>query len=933
MTEIHDAVKRPSGGLGRQFKQLASQPYLTIVLIGSLLLSVASFYTTFTGMLSFRNEILIVLCIVLAVQGLLFVTSWRIGFSVAERERPPIFTSLVFLICLATSALFSWEALYNHINDDASKERTQTVRLHRALESNADDLAARVAAKRDQELTALAASPAFADWVSALEKVASSALAAREDVAKARKAEAEEIAGHIAVLEAERVALLRGKASGAERAASQKRELKTLEDRRVELSARAAKLKGEYDVLREKVIIKEAELKAEESGGRAGRAGGRGKVWRTINAAKVELELQRDAKKRLYDEIQLELKGDGRKRIGVNTRIEQLRAALAAPGGAKSPKLVLLERQIADLRKRLATSGGDAFLAEVEKMRAALTGFKGRFDLAQLSAASASCRRLLDGLKASPAHAARAAALSCDEGALAAPRKAIESIDADASALALECAPGGAKAPVVAELKFKAAATHAAKCFSLSGLSASATQDLRDKIDRLIQEANPKASGHLYAINGLLYGDKLAYLTAGMAVFIDLLVLFSGLIGAASASSKLQLALGGILIKSEIDDFERALRPEVARFILDRQRALHGGERVGDGGAKRRGRPIHFSAQIDLAWAEGDPRARDGARAFLIAQVGRGLVRPASAAGGAVAVPGAPLTTTDAFILSDELMRGLRAYLETPESYQLNGLPLAGELSEDQRRMAARALRRAIEPYRAPILHLGDWAYTARIDVKTIEALAGGGSEADMRSQGKQVLLGLYAERLAKPGSFATSKLSSDTYLLKDGALELLDRAARLSAEEAAELHEAERKRAEERAEERGNNAAPRKAPSSAPKQLAAPAAEEARPDAAAAPASQLAPPVAADAPPPMTLTPTTPTPARMEPETGAERLRQRAEMNMSSSAGTEETAEIAPTAEQSEERPADTDAGADDFFKHIGLEKRRNRVLRDKAS
>ena len=913
MTETLDAVKRPSGGVGRMLNQIASQPYLSIVLVGSLLLSVASFYTTFTGMMSFRDEILVVFCIVVAVQGLLFVTSWRIGFAVAERERLPIFTSLVFLICLATSVLFSWEALFNHINDDAAKERTRTARLHRVLESNADDLAARVTAKRDAEVAAMAGSSAFKAWETELGRVAAAALAASDAVDAARKVEAEEIAGHIAVLEAERADLLRGAAGSAERTASNTRELEAMVARRDELTTRAAKLKREYDALREQVIIKEGEMRAEEKSGRGGRGAGRGPVWESINAAKIELELQRDTKKRLYDEIQIELKGDVGGRKGLDDKIEALRAELAAPGGVKSPKLVLLERQINDLRKRLESSGGGgAFASEAAKMRAALTAFKGRHDLAQLAAASGACRRLLDGLKADKKRASIVARLSCDDSALAAPRKGIEGIEADAAALAIGCAPGGAKAPVIAELKFKEAAAHGAKCFSLSGLKTDATQDLRDKVDRLIQEGDPNTSGHLYAINGLLYGDKMAYLTLGMALFIDLLVLFSGLIGAASASSKLQLALGGVLTKSEIEDFERALRPDTARFILDRQRALHSGQAESEGATRRRSKKIHFSAQIDLAGAAGEQRVRDGARAFLIAQMGKGLVR-ATASVAAPAMRGSAaatttLATTDAFRLSDELMRGLRAYLETPDSYRLDGLPLAGALSEGQRRAAARALRRAAHPYRAGWSQFADWSYTAVVDLAKVTP-TGDGDAIEISEHARQVMLGLYAEGLAKPANFAVAKrLPDSAYLMKDGALELLDRAARLGAEEAAALRQIEEQRLralEAQAKPAMLPPPPETKPASAPSP-ASPPAEQASTITTADDGA-------------MTLTPNTATPTRIEPVAAAKRTRK---------AKAEEAAETAPEAA----KPA-TDDAMKTYLDTVGLGKRGARVLRDKAS
>ena len=155
------------------------QPYLVALMLGSALLSAASFFTTFDGMLNFMPIWPVTFCIVFAIQALLFVASWRLGFALADQESPPWFSGFVFLICLATSVFFSWVSLFGHINDAETQQRTSATRMHRVVEETIVATEARIEAARRERGEALLAGEGYARWTGQVDAVAQAALASR----------------------------------------------------------------------------------------------------------------------------------------------------------------------------------------------------------------------------------------------------------------------------------------------------------------------------------------------------------------------------------------------------------------------------------------------------------------------------------------------------------------------------------------------------------------------------------------------------------------------------------------------------------------------------------------------------------------------------------------------------------------------------------
>ncbi|MCI4662821.1 MAG: hypothetical protein MRY63_13500 [Neomegalonema sp.] len=541
---------------GRALSQMREQPYLMALMIGSLLLSVASFFTTFNGMLNFMPVWLISFCITFAVQALLFVTSWRIGFTLANGEGRPWFTLLVFLICFGTSVFFSWVALFETINDEDLQARTRNTRIHRAVEDTVSELDARAMAVRRERVENLLDSEVYGQWRDSVNQVADQATNASELIEEDFKQKARVVSREIAELERQKASIRRDEAAAQTRVESNQRQLARLVESRPELVERVNRLRSELELAQELVVVQEGLMEAEEKGGASGKGTGRGPVWRDLRDKRNILAAERDTKQRLFDDVANELEARDK-------TIEDLRASIAAGGvGAADVQIAQLDQEVAQLRSRISgNQGADVNLdAEVEKLRADLAAFATQLELEPFNAAAERCTQLLESLQSIPATRGAAASLSCDRAAMAEYMNPIGVAVSNVKALEAQCVSGGAQAKTVSALNFEQAVEYGRHCIGVSGLAARDVADLRGEIDRLVLEEDPKASRFVKTVNAFWGGEKLAYFALGIAAAIDLLVLFSGLIGAMSTSNSLLHHLGVRANKQKEETLRRLLR-------------------------------------------------------------------------------------------------------------------------------------------------------------------------------------------------------------------------------------------------------------------------------------------------------------------------------------------------------------------------------------
>ncbi|MEM9725913.1 MAG: hypothetical protein AAF909_10670 [Pseudomonadota bacterium] len=636
-----------------QIGKAARQPYLLALLIGSALLSAASFFTTFDGMLNFMPVWPVTFCIVFAIQALLFVASWRLGFAAADREAPPVFTAFVFLICLGTSVFFSWVSLFSAINDPATQARTAETRMHRAVEEAVVATQDRAEATRLRLGAALLDERAYVQWMAEIDAVARGAMGARETLDAAREAEADRLATQLREVAAEGAALRRATATSESRSEAARRRAEQLERSRPELVERVRALQEAADAAQIAMVRKEGEMNAEERGGVSGGGAGRGPVWRALRDEKAVLEAELETKERL-----LSTAAD---RLGeTDAEIERLRIEIAATGveDADSAKQGLLEARRAQLQERaerLSVGEAGDVAGEVAALRADLARFETSFDIAFFDAAAARCEILLDNLKSVGASQPGGAMLSCARDAIATPVAALRRAAEASAAVVAQCVVGGASAPVISEMTFADGVAHGRACAALSGLPASELTDVRAALDRLTLEEADDASAFVKTVNAWRDGDKLSYFALGIALFIDILVLLSGLIGAVSVTSEMGRAFGRGFAKRDIEDARRALSLKsddpfaIARTILNIVEPTEDSRHVGE-------------VRIDAAPAD----LQGGVRQFLLLQTEKRLAERKKPKRGAPAPGGGALV----FLVKKRVLAALRAYLEETEIAQ-----------------------------------------------------------------------------------------------------------------------------------------------------------------------------------------------------------------------------------------------------------------------
>lgn len=114
--------------LGIGFDSKRELMLVKILVISTLLLSLASGYTTYSGLLQYVPSIIAFL-VTVAIQGLLFTTSWRIG-TVMSSDTFKVSFLIIYLITMLTSVFFSYSALLDHIYTPENRKKEE---LDRAI--------------------------------------------------------------------------------------------------------------------------------------------------------------------------------------------------------------------------------------------------------------------------------------------------------------------------------------------------------------------------------------------------------------------------------------------------------------------------------------------------------------------------------------------------------------------------------------------------------------------------------------------------------------------------------------------------------------------------------------------------------------------------------------------------------------------------------
>jgi len=104
----------------------SSDKTLTIVLVtASLLLSIASGYTTYQGLTQYSYG-LIAFIITLGIQGLLFASSWKLGQAFVIKDYN-LFLIAIWFMAMVASVFFSYSSLFEHIYKTEEREHNRDI--------------------------------------------------------------------------------------------------------------------------------------------------------------------------------------------------------------------------------------------------------------------------------------------------------------------------------------------------------------------------------------------------------------------------------------------------------------------------------------------------------------------------------------------------------------------------------------------------------------------------------------------------------------------------------------------------------------------------------------------------------------------------------------------------------------------------------------
>lgn len=131
---------------------------LAIAILSSILLSIASGYTTFQGLLSYTPWI-VALFLTIGIQGMLFAVSWRMAFAAASKEYSiPLF--LIFLVTIGVSVFFSYSSLLTVVYEKDTRKQDRDY----LATAEARKILAEINENRNENLEEISFSTEYEEW-------------------------------------------------------------------------------------------------------------------------------------------------------------------------------------------------------------------------------------------------------------------------------------------------------------------------------------------------------------------------------------------------------------------------------------------------------------------------------------------------------------------------------------------------------------------------------------------------------------------------------------------------------------------------------------------------------------------------------------------------------------------------------------------------
>jgi hypothetical protein len=600
--------------LGRRLvMQLYARPSLVLIAAAIVALSVASGERTFEGMKNFFEgmenvtaAVVLSALITFGVQVLMVVLAWRIGevlstssqvgTSEPSQQRKSFigenghlrrfisrqflvrnFTLIAsFLICATICVFFSFDAFYRGISTEAQRGiaaqgdaieilRKIDTELTQQLESAEESAATELASGRDWEeykkrvndVVAVATDPAFAQVQAQRAKEHQTQDAARVDEFN-RTHQAAEIRKNEA-------AASRDQFASAER--DLELELKRLDEARSKLEGRRNELRESISQQKDKVekALVKRDNEDKTGNGELSPKGvpniGRGLKYRQYDADYKGLNNELDSLKRRESELSAEIEINKTNRELVDKRFQRTKLdhanAIAAFDAITIPAIT----QTSPVEPPVTILAPDE---EARKLDVAVTTFLVNRTRQNWAATERQCGKVVQMIRETPGGGQRADRLDCaPSSGLRTSADRLGELEQRRANLKSTCTDVDAR-----QLTFLQIVDHGRYCLQVAQVQGQSVTMLETALDKLRLERDQNAHTFTKTLVGFERGDKLAYLSAIIALGLDGLVFIAGIWGARSSVSP--LTRSGDATAAEIDDdaemtMATEVRPEGSR--------------------------------------------------------------------------------------------------------------------------------------------------------------------------------------------------------------------------------------------------------------------------------------------------------------------------------------------------------------------------------
>ena len=514
-----------------------------LMFVASVVLSVASYYTTYLGLTQYvaPEDWWLAAAITFGLQAIMFATAWIASEALTSSVRAFLVYLMIYILCAAVSIFFSFSSLFNSIFDENQRDAVNSNYLSSFYQEMVLDLGRR----QDERLAGLhdtiVQGEAFVAWKTSVEAVNDLLRSAPEILERRLEALRAGLENELADLQANLAALAAQiEALRAEQKAATE-DIAALDLRLGAAQTRLAEDKAIQVALIGKVAELEARMEAELQG-----------IGTTAGVGPVYKGLERDRNTLLRDLVPIETRiktaesnPDVQEKGRRTSRLQEISSELArliARDEAGRRQLAETEAKLADTGT-VRNVGGLASIALIDRaIRQAATAPDAMSDA--VDKATGYCSSVLEELRADPQLAQQAQPMSCGADdlqieitnlrALVA-RKA--AYDGQCNAEVLPDPPGGKV--------FETLANATELCISASGIQDSS---LRSDLAFLKSTRGPNAHPFVIAQNALFI-DRLpvSYMAAIIATVMDLLILLVALMAQMARSSRAEKALRSMI--------------------------------------------------------------------------------------------------------------------------------------------------------------------------------------------------------------------------------------------------------------------------------------------------------------------------------------------------------------------------------------------------